>query len=58
VIIPEPCYNLLERGVVLEFETIPKGPLGLAILGFGSPNGLRETKEWKRKVNKSVLVIF
>jgi len=54
----EPRYNIVERGVVGEIESIPKCPFGFTILVFCCGNRFRKPEEWEGKVDKSILKLL
>ena len=46
VLLLEPCDNVFESGVVLEFETVPQRPLCRPVLFLLGGYRFRETEEW------------
>lgn len=54
----EPVYDVLQRRVVAELETVPQRPLGRAVLELRGGDGFREAKEGEGKIDKSILVLL
>jgi hypothetical protein len=54
----EPIHDGLQGRIVAELKAIPQRPLGRPVLELRSSNGLREAKEWKGKIDESILVLF
>ena len=54
----EPVDDLLQRGVVLELEAVPKRPLGRVELALLGSDGLGEAEERKGKIDEAVLVVL
>jgi hypothetical protein len=58
VVVSEVCDEFFKRGVVVQLESVPKGPFSLAILELGGGNRLGKAKEGQSQVDETVLVIF
>jgi len=54
----EPRDELLERGVVLEFEPVPESPLSVVEFVLLDSYGFREAEEGQREVDETVLVVI
>ena len=55
---PEPLDHLLQRGIVLELETIPKRPLSGTVFVLRCRNRFGEPEEWECEIDKAILVIL
>lgn len=58
VFLLEPCNDVLQSGIILELEPVPKRPFGCSVLALSCGDGFRESKEGECEVDESVLEIF
>lgn len=54
----EPIDKLLQRRIIREFKSVPKGPLCLSVLILLRRYGLREAEEGQSEINKAVFVVL
>jgi hypothetical protein len=54
----KPGNDVVQRGVISEFEAVPERPFSISVFVLLCSNGLRKTKERQGKVDEAVPVVI